>query len=244
MLYVVPQGVQPTFSDYEKIINYLKKHALPLLPKIKLDLDQFPAAPFAFYTRAFTITGTVKPTADIILQYKNSTNPFSYSPSKLMSLKLSQPTEITEYIRAWNKIKVESIATGKINLEISNSITGETYDVDLTLKGNTFSTTVTPKPVTTNISNTWQFEGQMSLRIEGSIAPSDTSAINQPSALTKMMVGGAFDYIKLNEHELKYSKYIYLALGGIALGLFTGGLGDAALVTAGSLGGAEAIASK
>ena len=244
MLYVVPENMQPTFSDYEKIIAYLKKHALPMLPKIKLDLDHFPAAPFSFYTRLFTISGTVKPTADIILQYKNSTAPFSYSRSKLMSLKFSQPTQITDYIKAWNKIKVENISTDKIQLTLSNSITGESFDVDLALQGNSFSTTVTPKPVTTNISNTWNIEGQMSLKIEGAVTPSDASAENVSNKFSKIATEGVLDYVKLNEFELKHSTYIYVALGGIALGIITGGIADAALITGGGLGGVEAIANR
>ena len=161
-----------------------------------------------------------------------------------MSLKFSQPIEISDYIKAWNKIKIESASQGEVKLKISNSMTGEFCDADLTIKGTTFSTVVTPKPIRTEISNTWEFEGQMSLQIEGAITPTDAFAASKPTEITKLVDQGMLEYIKLNGYELQHSTFIYVALGGIALSLLTGGIGDAALVAGGSLGGLETIASR
>jgi hypothetical protein len=103
---------------------------------------------------------------------------------------------------------------------------------------------ITPKPVKTDISNTWDFEGQMSLKIEGTITPSGTSAAGEPNEMSKIVNEAIVDYVKLNEYELKYSTYIYLAMSGVALGLITGGAGDVALVAGGSVSGMAAIANK
>lgn len=80
----------------------------------------------------------------------------------------------------------------------------------------------------------------MSLKIEGAVTPSDASAANASNKFSKIATEGVLDYVKLNEFELKHSTYFCVALGGIALGIITGGIADAALITGGGLGGVEA----
>jgi hypothetical protein len=83
----------------------------------------------------------------------------------------------------------------------------------------------------------------MSLQIEGAITPSNTSIASKPNEISKVVDEGILDYVRLNENELKHSTYIYVALSGVGLGLITGGIGDVALVTGGSLGGMAASAN-
>ena len=54
---------------------------------------------------------------------------------------------------------------GKIELEISNSLTNEFFDFDVTLVGDTITATITPTPIKTALGDTWEFEGHISLNI-------------------------------------------------------------------------------
>ena len=229
MLYVVPENVQPTFSDYEKIIAYLEKHALPILPKIKLDLDQFPGAiTYAALPSGALIRFEIKPDADIILRYKGSTNPVAFSPSKIMSIKHSVPTILNEYLTKWDKISIKGMDEGgKIELEISNSITNEFYDFDVTLVGNTLTATVMPTPLKASLGDTWEFEGHISLSIIGKIENSTMPPQPKPAMFNESLVSNN-----------KVDTYILIGLGAIALTIATAGIGDF-VIAAGAVGTTE-----
>ena len=240
MLYVVPQGVQPTFSDYEKIVSYLKKNDLPILPKIKLDLDQFPPAivfielPLGLSGAGTLIRCEIKPSADIILKYKGSTNPVSFSPSKIMSLKHSIPLEVTDYLTAWNKISLKGTpAANQLDLQISNSITNEYYDFTVDFLGDSFSATITPTPITTAVNDMWEIEGHISLQINGQAVNNKAA----PPISSPQPVKHSHSHFVL---------YLLIGIGAVALTLATAGVGDAAVAvvagTGSTIGGAEAIA--
>ena len=238
VVYVVPKNAQPSMSDYEKILDFLKKHGLPMLPKIKVDLDDFPAQKKAFVLRNFVITVEIKPTADIILQYKNSTNPVAYSAHKLVSLKHSIPTKLSEYLTAWNKISLGgSFESGHLKLKISNSITNEDYDVDIALEGNIFSATITPTPIVTALGSFWKFEGQIALQIKGTVEPFDTAApppviISEPAQHTVH-----------HSHLLIYVLVGLITTVGAALTIPTAGTSDVAAGEADAALGSAAAAA-
>jgi|GEM_PF-2435532 len=238
-IYVVRQGQKPHYSDYDKILRFLRKKGLPILPKINVNLTDFPAQPYSMLIDDFSVEGTIKPLGSLSLKSIHSKSPLTYTPGKLANIKYSSSRQVNEYMQAWSKISlIKHSEDGKLTLKISNSITNQYYDFDASLEGNVFSATITLTPDKTVIGGEWIVEGQLSFKVTGMFI--DVNAAPPPR---KSKSGNS---VLAHHNQMGHSVYymIGVGVGAVALGAMTVLSGGADIpVIAGITAGAGAIAS-
>lgn len=226
-IYVVPKLLKPHYSDYDRLLKFLRKKGLPILPKINVNLTNFPAQPYAVIFGGFSLEGDIKPVGSLSLKSLHSANPLTYTPGKLANIKYTHSRQINNYLNAWNKVSLNKRKSdGELSLKVSNSITNESYDFDVALEGNVFSVTITLTPSHAVLGNEWVIEGQIALKITGVMV--DTGSIS-PSRTNQSVTRSHHAPL---EHNAFYM--IGIGVGAFGLGaitLFSGGL-DAPLVAA------------
>lgn len=219
MIYITPRSRKPHYSDYQKLLASAKRRGMKILPKIKVDLDNFPSYKHAVVQENYYIEFEVTLKSNIILQSKRSKNPITYTPGSLISLKYSESSKISNYLKAWSKMKLISYGKGDLKLQLGNSITNEFYDLDVSVSGNSFSGTITPTPTKSLLNDQWIIEGQISLSITGTIYPYKPGHHIASSSVESL-------------HKVNYTCYILLGIGVAAINLATFGVGDAIVLPA------------
>jgi len=230
-LYVVPVK-KPHYRDYQKILNSFKKKAFSIMPAVKIDADGFPSIKtYTILPNGKIILFEIKLSSDIIFKYAGSKNPLTYTPGKFINLKQSAKEEINEYLKKWDKISYRGVdSNGKFNLEISNSITNEYCDFDVTVSADTISAKVTPTPVNTIIDHDWEVEGQIDLTIEGKMIHNDEPP-PQVEHSTEAL-----------SHELEHiGIYVLVGVGAVVLTFATLGSDIPVLAGVGAAGAAGAM---
>ena len=212
-LFVVPVK-KPHYRDYQKILSSFKKKAFSIMPAVKIDADHFPAIKtYTILPNKKIMLFSIKLSSDTIFKYSGSKNPLTYTPGKFINLKHSVKEEINDYLKKWDKISVKGMGGyGQIKLEISNSITNEFYDFDVSLEGDRIYAKITPTPVNTIIDHDWEVEGQIDLTIEGIMIDGGDPPPKEMSS-TETSVS-EFKHIGI---------YIFVGIGATILTFATGG---------------------
>jgi hypothetical protein len=184
--------------------KYLAKAKVGL-PAIKVDLDSIPgmtifmAVPNPPIVQGITLT--LKLDGDLVLKNKHSSSSSTMSVMAYKKLSLNAQVALNEVLAKLSA----NYDVSKKRFTLSGSSVGEFVSDDVSFTTNTFTASMTPKPVYINYKD-WVIEGQFGYEVEGVVhkddgaPPSSASDFAEAIASTPpssklLAAGGAFGLV-------------------------------------------------